>query len=209
MSHWIETHIPEGVIVDRAWLRGNGINRSMIDYCLRKQKLVSVVRGVYRRPGVIGPFASATPLKWQSVVYSLAVMDCIRHVAGRTALQQHGILPWPESSTPEIILARVMPLPSWLKRLDRIANFRSWRGRPIDDLLKDAVTTFSFGTWDWPVPIATPELALLELLAESDDLDLAERALQSPYAWQQDRLDLLLALTPGRKVQRRWRRLQG
>ena len=208
MSHWIETHVPEGTIVDRSWLRENGINRSMIDYCLRKQKLVSVVRGVYRRPGVIGPFASSAPLKWQGVVYSLAVASHIRHVAARTALRQHGILPWPKSVRPEIVLARIISLPGWLGRLDMIANFRPWRGRPIDTLPEDAVTTFPFGTWDWPIPIATPELALLELLAEADDLGLAEQALKSSYAWDWDRFDHLLALMPGRKVRRLWRQLK-
>jgi hypothetical protein len=29
-----------------------------------------------------------------------------------------------------------------------------------------AVTSFPFGTWDWPIPLSTPELALLEFLAE-------------------------------------------
>ncbi|MCG2713173.1 MAG: AbiEi antitoxin N-terminal domain-containing protein, partial [Candidatus Omnitrophica bacterium] len=43
--------VPDGIVVDRAWLKGKGINAALVDYYLRKRYLERVAQGAYRRPG--------------------------------------------------------------------------------------------------------------------------------------------------------------
>ena len=75
----LERTLPEGLLVNRKWLKEKGFMRPLVDYYLRSGALEAVVRGVYRRPG--------PPLKWQHVVYSLTVMGHFVHVGGRSALE--------------------------------------------------------------------------------------------------------------------------
>jgi len=156
LQNTIDLVAPDGVLVDRFQLRSAGLTPAQIDYCVRKGKIQSVASGVYRRPGL--------PLKWPCMVYSLIRMGVPCHVASLSALHQHGLVNQKIVSLSEIVLARLVPFPKWLKRLD--ARFRSWRGRLVEGLPSSAITSFSFGTWDWPIPISTPELALLEYLVE-------------------------------------------
>ncbi len=72
----------EGLLVDRAWLKGRGIENTNVDYYLRSGKLEAVVHGIYRKPG--------PPLKWQNVVYSLTLLGYDVHVGHMTALTYHG-----------------------------------------------------------------------------------------------------------------------
>ena len=62
----LEQTLPEGQLVNRAWLRARGFNRPRVDYALRAGKLTAVAHGIYRRPG--------PALKWEHVVYSLNQM---------------------------------------------------------------------------------------------------------------------------------------
>jgi hypothetical protein len=158
LQNILDLAMPEGVLVDRFQLRAAGLSQTQIDYCVCKCKIQSVAKGVYRRPG--------PPLKWQCVVHSLVKMGIPCRVASVSALQKHGLVDQKNVTPSEIVLARLVPFPKWLKRLDAIASFRSWRGCSPEGLPESAITSFPFGTWDWPIPVSTPELALLELLAE-------------------------------------------
>ena len=168
LQNTIDLVAPDGVLVDRFQLRSAGLSPTQIDYCVRKGKIQSVASGVYRRPGLT--------LKWPCMVYSLIRMGVPCHVASVSALQHHGLADQKIVTSSEIVLARLVPFPIWLKRLD--ARFRSWRGRLAEGLPGSAITSFSFGTWDWPIPISTPELALLEYLVEihsEPEFHLADR----------------------------------
>ena len=170
----VDLAVPEGVLVDRFQLRAAGLSQKQIAYCVCSCKIQSVVKGVYRRPG--------PPLKWQCVVHSLVKMGIPCRVASLSALQHHDLVDQKIVSPSEIVLARLVPFPRWLKRLDHIARFRSWRGWFSDGLPESAITSFPFGTWDWPIPVSTPELALLELLAEihsESEFHLADRVFRS------------------------------
>ena len=186
--------VPDGVLVDRFQLRAAGLNQTKIDYCVRTFKLQSVVSGVYRRPG--------PPLKWPCVVHSLVKMGIPCRVASLSALQHHGFVDQKIVTPSEIVLARLVPFPKWLKRLGAIARFRAWRGRSPDRLPGFAITSFPFGTWDWPIPISTPELALLEFLAEihsEPEFHLADQVFRSVDF---ERLKELLIVFPHFKARR-------
>ena len=45
--------LPEGQLVNRAWLRARGFSRFRVDYALRAGKLETVAHGVYRRPEML------------------------------------------------------------------------------------------------------------------------------------------------------------
>jgi len=191
LQNIIDLVMSEGVLVDRFQLRSAGLSQTQIDYCVRKGKLQSVVSGVYRRPGL--------PLKWPCVVYSLVKMGIPCRMASVSALHQHGLVDQPPS---EIVLARLVPFPKWLKRLDAIARFRAWHGRLSEGIPESAMTSFPFGTWDWPIPLSTPELALLELLAElrqESEFSIADQVFRSVDL---ERLKALLAVFPHFKARR-------
>ncbi|MDP3330834.1 MAG: IS1595 family transposase, partial [Methylococcaceae bacterium] len=78
----LEKILPEGLVIDRAWLNAQGVSRSSIDYYLRAGRLEAVARGAYRRPG--------PALKWEHLVYSLQELGYPVHVGGRTALELQG-----------------------------------------------------------------------------------------------------------------------
>jgi hypothetical protein len=137
LQNVIDLTVPEGVLVDRFQLRAAGLRPTQIDYCVRQCQLQSVAKGVYRRPG--------PPLKWECVVHSLVNMGIPCRVASISALYRHGLV---EQAPPEIVLARLVPFPKWLKRLEGIARFRAWRGCSPNGLPESAVTDFPFGTWD-------------------------------------------------------------
>ena len=171
LQNIVDLMVPEGVLVDRFQLQSAGLRPSQIDYCIRKDKLQSVVKGVYRRPG--------PPLKWQCVVHSLVNMGIPCRVASVSALYQHGLIDQPPS---EIVLARLVPFPKWLKQLEAIARFRAWHGCSPDGLPESVITVFPFGTWDWPIPLSAPELALLEFLTEihsESEFALADQVFRS------------------------------
>ena len=190
----IETLVPEGILVDRFQLFAAGVNRTTIDYWLRKHQLQQVTRGVYRRPG--------SAFQWECVVHSLLGMGVACRVAARSALWWHGLVV-EQSTPPEIILARLVPLPGWLKRLESIARFRPWHGRPFESLSDSAVTSFSFGTQNRSIPISTPELALLEWLVEihnETEFQLVDHVFSSGYRWDIKRLKNLLTICPHQKA---------
>lgn len=155
----LEDQLPEGLVVDRTWLADRGFERPLVDYYLRSGALEPVARGAYRRPG--------PPLKWEHVVYSLQKLGYSLHVGGRSALELQGYAHYLSmQGVKQIHLYGVDSLPGWVSKLEASYRLTLHKGRLLDNPLPEAVTTKPFGHWDWPVRYATPELALLELVAE-------------------------------------------
>jgi len=154
----LEKILPEGLVVDRAWLNAKGVSRPNIDYYLRTNRLEAVARGAYRRPG--------PALKWEHLVYSIQELGYSVHVGGRTALELQGythylsisgkqqIDLYGERHIPASLLTNNAPITLVVHRVDLFA-----------ELTPDAITTKPFGHWDWLIRYATPELALIELLS--------------------------------------------
>lgn len=160
----LEQLLPDGLLVDRKWLKANGFERPAVDYYLRAGVLVAVARGVYRRPG--------PPLKWQHVVYSLQEMGHGFHIGGLTALEMQGFAHYlPVSGKSRIWLYGNEKLPSWVNMLDMGCDFLAGKQSLFEQLPSALLTTLPFGHWDWPLNCARPELALLELLSTVNDAD--------------------------------------
>ncbi|OIQ92632.1 hypothetical protein GALL_254550 [mine drainage metagenome] len=174
-SESLENTLPEGLVVDRAWLNARGFSRPRVDYYLRAGRLQAVARGAYRRPG--------PPLKWEHLVYSLQVQGYPVHVGGRAALELQGYTHYLSlGGTQRVDLYGVRHLSPWLLAMDAPVQFELHGAQLFGELPLEAITTKAFGHWDWPLRYATPELALLELLAEVNeeaDFSVADKFFES------------------------------
>ena len=151
----LDSVLPEGRLVDRGWLKNNGMDRPTVDYYLRSGKLERVAHGVYRKPG--------PQLKWQNLVYSLSVLGYRVHVGHLSALAFHGYLHYLElDGKPEVRLYSDMSLPGWVDDVDIASMLIEMRRSPFVDF-EIGVEDVPFGTWDWPIRYATAERAFLEV----------------------------------------------
>jgi hypothetical protein len=163
----LEQILPEGLVVDRAWLNAQGVSRSSIDYYLRAGRLEAVARGAYRRPG--------PALKWEHLVYSLQELGYPIHVGGRAALELQGYTHYLSmSGKQQIDLYGVRHIPSSLLTNSASIKLEMHSVELFSKLPAEAISTKPFGHWDWLIRYATPELALLELLAAvNNDTDFS------------------------------------
>jgi hypothetical protein len=184
----LEQCLPEGQLVDRAWLLVHGFSRPRVDYALRAGKLEPVAHGVYRRPG--------PPLKWEHVVYSLNEMGCPVRVGGRGALELLGLAHYlPAGSVRRIDLYGTGRMPVWVTDFPARFRFEVHTQSLFDALPESAVQSRPFGAWDWPIPFSTPEVAMLELLAgvrETVDFSVADKFFDAAVNFRPDLLRALL-----------------
>lgn len=188
----LEQCLPEGQLVNRAWLKARGFGRPHVDYFLRAGKLEAIFRGVYRRPG--------PPLKWEHVVYSLNEVGYPVRVGGRSALELQGLAHHlPLGQMQRIDLYGPGKMPGWVVRFQGSFQFEIHKQRLFNPLPVAAVHSRPFGAWDWPIPHSTPELAMLELLAgvkETADFSVADKIFESVVNLRPRLLrDLLIACT--------------
>lgn len=154
--------LPDGLVVNRKWLKANGFERTAVDYFVRSGKLVSVGHGVYRRPG--------PPLKWEHLVYSLQESGSPVYVGGRSAIDLQGMAHYlPLGGIQTVELYGVNKLPGWLSGIQSSVKFTAQGKGGFDKLPADALTTRPFGHWDWLLRFATIELALFEVLGRIHD----------------------------------------
>ncbi|NOQ32106.1 MAG: hypothetical protein GQ570_13395 [Helicobacteraceae bacterium] len=161
--HRVEQTLPDGQVVNRKWLKEKGYERTAIDYYVRSGKLVSIGRGVYRRPG--------PPLKWEHLFYSLQELEYLLHVGGQSALDYQGYthyLPLGNMQK-EITLYGKSKLPLWMKNIDKNVKFTAYAQKGFTKLPKNSLTTIVFGHWDWELNLSSVELALFELLSQVKD----------------------------------------
>jgi hypothetical protein len=177
----LQRSLPEGLIVDAAWLERHGYSRALRKKYVTRGWLDQVVRGVYRRPA---PKLQES-LHWQAVVISLqTLLGRPYTVGGRTALELQGFAHYLSGRHREIHLYGTGKPPGWLSKLhfedqfvlhnaDRLfkSNSRHPRGSKSgtstgDDLLQSGYTTQPWGQWEWPLTLSSPERAIFELLDE-------------------------------------------
>jgi len=184
----VEQFLPEGQLVNRAWLQACGFSRPRVDYALRAGKLEPVAHGVYRRPG--------PPLKWEHVVYSLGEMGCPVHVGGRSALELQGLAHYlPAGGVQRIDLYGAAKVPVWVSDFPASFRFEIHNQRLFAPLPEAAMQPKPFGAWDWPIPYSKPELAMLELLAgvrEAADFSVADKFFEAAVNLQPELLHALL-----------------
>jgi len=183
----LNTVLPEGLLVDRNWLKQRGFQRPLVDYYLRSGALEAVARGVYRRPG--------PPLKWQHVVYSLQELGFAVHMGGRSALDHQGLVHYLPMGTETIHLYSQNKLPGWLHVVGVDVRFEFHYCKLFtEDATTLGYNTLPFGAWDWPLNYSTRERAFLEYLDDLPDgssFDMADKYMEGATTL---RPELLMAL---------------
>ena len=156
--------IPDGLVVSRFKLTKLGFDKPAIDYFLRSDKLVPISHGVYRKPG--------PPLKWEHLVYSLVELGHNVHVGGRSALDLSGFAHYlPLGGMQYLHLYCESTIPTWVGKLKIPVEIVPHKLNIFSKLPENSINTRPFGHWDWPIPYASTELALLELVDTIDGSD--------------------------------------
>lgn len=160
----LQQELPEGLLVDAAWLEAKGYSSALRSQYVRSGWLDSPARRVYRR--------SRGPLTWQQVVISLQTMlELPLTVGGRTALEQQGYAHYLSANAQTIHLYGPTRPPTWLHDVPLDATF-AWRNSlrlfPAD---ADAPslpipTPHNAAGVQLPVHYSSKERAVLELLDE-------------------------------------------
>jgi hypothetical protein len=175
----LERELPEGILVDAAWLKNRGFSRQLLNHYVHAGWLEQPTRGVYRRP--------RGSLTWQQVVVSLqSFLQFPLVVGGRTALELQGYAHYlSQTEGPADLYGPTSP-PGWLGKLALTPSFNYHNseklfrahgaasefekvlagGVPAKDALDISLTELPWGPWDWKLILARPERALLELLDE-------------------------------------------
>ena len=152
--------LPEGLVVDSAWLRARGYSTSLCSQYVSAGWLERVAGRVYRRP--------RGELTWRQVVISLQTLlgrDLV--VGGRTALELQGFAHYLTQDVRDVHLYGDEPAPTWLDALSLgVAFHHHARARLFDPgpAGQADVRTLPWGQWN--MVVSTPERAVLELLDE-------------------------------------------
>lgn len=180
--NWLQSTLPEGMVVDAAWLEKYGISRQLRRKYVMGNWLLPLARGVYRRPS---PSEQAGPLPWQELVVSLnTFLHQPTSVGGRTALELHGFSHYvAANASREAHLYTNGELPKWVsqipvnarlvfhnaRRLFRSGGIPLPPGEPAGTDLALANASLMQKPWEgrkWTLLMSTPERAVLELLDE-------------------------------------------
>jgi hypothetical protein len=181
--NYLTHHLPEGLLVDAAWLSKKGYSSSLRSQYVTGGWLQQPARQVYRRPG--------GPLRWQQVVISLqTLLGYPLTVGGRTALELQGYAHYLAHQTKEVHLYGPDRPPAWLNKLRLDVHFlyhnsqKLFGSEDVPRAIKDPASNAHasrntdanlqhgglilqpWGQWDWPLTLSTPERAVLELLDE-------------------------------------------
>lgn len=221
----LEKNLPEGLVVDAAWLEERGIASNLRAYYVKSGWLEQPARSVYKRP--------RGNLSWQQVVISLQTL-LLRMtpliVGGRTALELQGFAHYLSYETKTVHLYGPKKPPAWLRKLNLPQRFvyhnsaKLFRNDPIThgvssiawdvlggngrDLNRPQggnLSTITWGQWDWPLTLSQPERAYLEMLDElpkNESFHQADMVMQSAANFSPRRLQELLVDCGSVKVKR-------
>lgn len=201
--NWLQEHVPEGLLVDAAWLERYGYSRSLRSKYVAHGWLEQVARRVYRRRRAKLPErGEGVGLRWQEVVISLqTLLECPVAVGGRTALELQGFAHYlVPGELREVHLYGEERLPGWVSniRLDSRLIFHNSKrlfkgGKSASDTRRagtgvetgrqgpsdGGAVSFrrqGWGEWGWPLTMSTPERAVLELLDEVPERETFHQA---------------------------------
>lgn len=168
----LERLLPEGLLVDAAWLAKQGYSTSLRRQYVTAGWLEQPARQVYQRP--------RGPLNWQQTVISLQTLLRQRLVVGgRSALELQGFSHYLARKTRQVHLYGPKRPPSWLHNLPFSVRFVYHNSeklfpagsRPKSRLLRAGIKSIDsvmqpWGLWEWQLHLSSPERAILELLDE-------------------------------------------
>lgn len=207
MLNQLAKDLPEGLVVDAAWLDEHGIASNLRAYYVKAGWLEQVVRGVYRRPP--SKRLGSDLLSWQQIVISLQTL-LLRSafiVGGRTALELQGFAHYLAHETKTVHLYGREKPPTWLQKLDLPQRF-VYRNSTVlfrNDPVAYGIDSLRWGQWDWPLTLSRPERAYLEMLDElprHESFHQADMIMQGAVNFSPRLLQTLLADCRSVKVKR-------
>ena len=215
--NWLEHNLPEGLLVDAAWLTRQGYSTSLRTQYVAAGWLTQPARRVYQRP--------RGSLAWQQVVISLQTLlaqDLI--VGGRTALELHGLAHYLTQTTTAVFLYGPKAPPTWLADLPEGVAYHYRRDarlfrkfcvstapHSLDAVPEgrtqrpDGIVVLPWGQWNWPLMVSSPERAILEFLDELPDNESfhqADMLMEGLSTLSPGRMQALLADCDNIKVKR-------
>ncbi len=194
--NWLQRNLPEGLVVDAAWLQRQGFSSALRSKYAAHGWLEQVARGAYqRRPASLPSPDKEAGLRWENVVVSLqTILERPVVVGGRTALELQGFAHYLSIvGQREVHLYGDEALPTWVGKLKLDTKFvfhnarKLFRNRPLTghvdgqggkpqtsdapgaESLRGDLVRQSWGQWNWPLTMSSPERAVLELLNEVPD----------------------------------------
>jgi hypothetical protein len=188
----LQSLLPEGLLVDSAWLEKAGYSRQLRAKYVANGWLEMPARGAYRRPvALINGVVPNASVEWERAVCSLQMM--LGHpvyVGGRTSLELQGfghyISVWRAN---EVHLYSPAPMPGWFSQLNLGVHIKVHRRT----LFAGDVSTLTHETQPagksdspnfmlhrstemrWPLRIASAERAILEYVDELPDHESFEQ----------------------------------
>lgn len=156
--------LPEGMVVDAAWLERHGYSRGLRSQYVSAGWLNSPARRVYRR--------GDSALTWEQVILSLQELaELPLTIGGRTALEQQGYAHYLAARQQEVHLYGPTRPPNWLAALPLEVRFQwhnSLRLFPHDEPSREPRPTLSQpgGIFSFALRLSSKERAVLELLDE-------------------------------------------
>lgn len=216
--------LPEGLVVDAAWLDEHGIASNLRAYYVKNGWLEQPVRGVYKKP--------RGALNWQQAIISLQtlLLRSPLFVGGRTALELQGFVHYLTYEIKTVYLYGREKPPGWLQKLDLPQRFvyrnntTLFRNDPIthglgglawniaDGTARDLssfrdgnLASLTWGLWDWHLALSRPERAYLEMLDElprHESFHQVDMIMQGAANFSPRRLQKLLVDCDSVKVKR-------
>jgi len=201
--NWLQRNLPEGLVVDAAWLKRQGFSSALRSKYATRGWLEQVTRGVYRRPpALLFAREQDTGPRWQNVVVSLqTILERPVIVGGRTALEVQGFAHYLSAAGQrEVHLYGDVALPKWVGKLKLDTKFvfhnarKLFKNRPLignvaeregtqqasdgpgTESLRGDLVRQIWGQWNWPLTMSTPERAVLELLNEVPERETFHQA---------------------------------
>jgi hypothetical protein len=207
----LERLLPEGLMVDAAWLSAHGYSTSLRSQYVSSGWLEQPTRQIYRR--------TRGSLSWQQVVVSLqTVLGKQLVVGGRTALELQGFAHYLTHQTTEVHLYGPQHPPAWLDRLPLTEKFVYHNSKRLfqneaaklpamssESPLSADLLAQPWGQWGWNLILSSPERALLELLAElpeHESFEQVDKLVEGLANLSPRRLEQLLAACHNVKVKR-------
>jgi len=222
----LQRDLPEGLVVDAAWLERMGYSSALRSKYASHGWLEQVARGVYRRPTPLlsSPHKKDEPLRWQHVVISLqTVLQRPFIVGGRTALELQGFAHYlGAGELREVHLYGNERPPAWIGKLKLETKFvfhnakklfKIARPGPVGPSMEQLGTQplgggfvrQPWGQWGWPLILSAPERAILELLDEvpqNETFHQADMLMEGLRTLSPKRLQRLLVECRNIKVKR-------
>ena len=201
----LERTLPEGLLVDAAWMERHGYSTSLRSQYVSAGWLTQPVRGTYKRP--------RGELTWEKVVVSLqTLLGSGLAVGGRTALDVQGFSHYLSVSGPSVVhLYGSASPPGWLARLPLPQTFRFHRSQtlfrtlPEKSGLQEGTLRQVPAASEWQLTVSTAERALLEMLDElpgREGFHQVDMLMEGLSSLSPRRLQLLLADCRSVKVKR-------